>query len=233
MAGPEVSEQVQEMFDKLLGDKAEATAYSENPEKWLDENGYDDLDPQAVAECGVGYGSGASASASSGGGAVASQPASYSPGVAGVAQAIDPVVYNNYYDNSVDNSITNNIANNGYLDFDQQIVQGDGNVVAGENLVNTGQIQTGDGLQAGGDIDIDDSAVSTGSGDASNISDIDDSDLTNVNQGDAGGDINQSDDYVNVEDSQGVNVDQSQGAGDTTQAAAGQDNDGLDADVEL
>jgi hypothetical protein len=207
------------MFDKLLGDKAEATAYSENPEKWLDENGYDNLDPQAVAECGVGYGSGASASASSGGGAVASQPASYSPGVAGVAQAIDPVVYNNYYDNSVDNSITNNIANNGYLDFDQQIVQGDGNVVAGENLVNTGQIQTGDGIQGmagegGTGVDIDDSAVATGGGDATNTVDNSvDTDIdTNV-----------------ITDSQGVNVDQSEGEGDTTQAAAGvSDDDGID-----
>jgi hypothetical protein len=195
MADQAVAQQVQEMFDKLLGDKAEAKSYSENPEGWLEDNGAANLDPQAVAECGVGYGSGASASASSGGG-VASQPASYSPGVAGVAQAIDPVVYNTYIE---DNSITNNIANNGYLDFDQQIVQGDGNVVAGNDLVNTGQIQTGDGLQAGGDIDIDDSAVATGGGDATNTVDnsvdvdqstnidVEDSSGVNVNTGDAFG----------------------------------------------
>jgi hypothetical protein len=216
MADQAVAQQVQEMFDKLLGDKAEAKSYSENPEGWLEDNGYGNLSAEAVAECGVGYGSGASASASSGGG-VASQPASYSPGVAGVAQAIDPVVYNTYIE---DNSITNNIANNGYLDFDQQIVQGDGNVVAGENLVNTGQIQTGDGLQAGQDINIDDSAVATGGGDATNTVD---------NSVDASVD-NSTD--IDVEDSSGVNVNTGDAGGDIAQAAAGGDVDAPDIDVD-
>jgi hypothetical protein len=185
MADQAVAEKVQEMFDQLLGNKAEAEAFSEDPEKWVEDKGYGDLPADAVAECGVQYGSGATAVASSGGG--------YSPGVAGVAQAAAPSVYNTYID---DNSITNNIANNGIIQIgdDNQAVQGDGNVVAGDDINNQGgQIQTGSGIQAGNDVDIDDSAVSTGSGDASNISDIDDSDLTNVNQGDAGGDINQAD----------------------------------------
>lgn len=205
-----VAEKVQEMFDKLLGDKAEAEAFSENPEEWVQTNGYGDLPADAVAECGVQYGSGASAVASSGGGG-----GGYAPGVEGVVQAAAPAVYNTYIE---DNSITNNIANNGILDFDQQIVQGDGNVVAGDDLTNTGQIQTGDGLQAGDDIDIDDSAVATGGGDATNVQDND----TTIDQS-----VNTDVDNTTVNDSQGVNVDQSEGAGDTTQSAAGVD-DGVD-----
>jgi hypothetical protein len=190
-----VAEKVQEMFDKLLGDKAEAEAFSEDPEGWVEANGYGDLPADAVAECGVQYGSGATAVASSGGGG-------YAPGVAGVAQAAAPSVYNTYVE---DNSITNNIANNGTLNFDQNVIQGDDNVLADDGGVAVGgdvddsQIQTGSGIQAGEDVDIDDSAVSTGSGDASNISDIDNSNLDNVNQGDAGGDINQGNTDVDVD----------------------------------
>lgn len=193
MADQAVAEKVQEMFDQLLGNKAEAEAFSEDPEKWVEEKGYGDLPADAVAECGVQYGSGASAVASSGGG--------YSPGVAGVAQAAAPSVYNTYIE---DNDITTNIANNGIIQIgdDNQAVQGDGNVVAGDDINNQGgQIQTGSGIQGqagegGTGVDIDDSAVSTGSGDASNISDIDNSNLENVNQGDAGGDINQAQDIT-------------------------------------
>lgn len=205
MADQAVAEKVQEMFDKLLGNKAEAESFSDDPEGWVADNGYGDLPADAVAECGVQYGSGATAVASSGGG--------YSPGVAGVAQAAAPSVYNTYIE---DNDITTNIANNGVLNIGDnnvgiqgdanQVVTGDENVVAGAGGVAAGddiedsQIQTGSGIQAGDDVDIADSAVSTGSGDASNISDIDDSDLTNVNQGDAGGDINQAqDNSVDVE----------------------------------
>jgi len=209
MADQAVAEKVQEMFDKLLGNKAEAEAFSENPEQWLETEGYADLPPQAVAECGVQYGSGATAVASSGGGG-------YSPGVAGVAEAAAPSVYNTYIE---DNDITTNIANNGIIQIgdDNQAVQGDGNVVAGDDINNEGgQIQTGSGIQGqagegGTGVDIDDSAVSTGSGDASNISDIDNSNLENVNQGDAGGDINQaqdiSDSAVAQDESAALDVD--------------------------
>jgi hypothetical protein len=206
-----VAEKVQEMFDKLLGDKAEAEAFSENPEEWVQANGYSDLPADAVAECGVQYGSGASAVASSGGGG-----GGYAPGVEGVVQAAAPAVYNTYIE---DNSITNNIANNGILDFDQQVIQGDGNVAAGGDLINTGQVQTGDGIQSGGDTNINDSAVATGGGDATNIDDND----TTYNDS-----FNTDVDTTTVTDSQGVNVDQSEGAGDTSQAAAGSDDDGVD-----
>jgi len=141
------------LLDELLGNQQEAEAYSKNPEGWLDEHGYSGVNPEAVSQCGAGYGGGA-AVASSGGAAAAS-------GVGGVAAALNPVVYNQYY--GVDNSITTNIANSGDLDFNQQITQGDGNVVAGDDIDNDGgQIQTGDGIQAGDDVDIDDSNVATG-----------------------------------------------------------------------
>jgi len=202
MADQAVAEKVQEMFDKLLGDKAEAEAFADNPEGWVAENGYGDLPADAVAECGVQYGSGATAVASSGGG--------YSPGVAGVAEAAAPSVYNTYIE---DNDITTNIANNGVLNIgdnnvgiqgdDNQVVTGDDNVVADDGGVAVGgdvddsQIQTGSGIQAGEDVDITDSAVNTGEGgQAINQSDIDDS---NLNTGDAGGDISQA---ADVDDSQ-------------------------------
>jgi hypothetical protein len=202
-------EQAREMLDLLRGNRAEAVAYSENPEEWVNEHGYEDVPAEAVAACGVG--GGATATASSGGGGGYSGPApAPGGGVAGTLEQVDYVVYNYYGD---DNSITTNIANNGYLDFDQTIqqVEGDGNVLAGDDLNNQGgQIQTGDGLQAGGDIDIDDSAVATGGGDADNISDIDI---------DAGG-------------GQVGNV-AIGNEGDTAQAAVQEDNDGIDADVDL
>jgi hypothetical protein len=188
MADQAVAEKVQEMFDKLLGDKAEAEAFADSPEDWLDDNGYADLPPDAVAECGVQYGSGASAVASSGGGG-------YAPGAAGVAQAAAPSVYNTYIN---DQSITNNIANNGVLDFDQQVIQGDGNVAAGGDLTNTGQIQTGDGQQAGdggvnvGD-DVEDSQIQTGDG----IQAGDDVDITGSNIETGEGDLDQS---TNIDD---------------------------------
>jgi len=206
-----VAEQVQEMFDKLLGDKGEAEAFSDDPEGWVAENGYGDLPSEAVAECGVQYGSGATAVASSGGG--------YASGAVGVAQAAAPSVYNTYID---DSDITTNIANNGVLNIgdnnvgiqgeDNQVVTGDDNVVADDGGVAVGgdvddsQIQTGSGIQAGEDVDIDDSAVNTGDGGvAVNDSDIDDS---NINTGDAGGDVNQA---ADIDDSA-----VSQGGGDAT-----------------
>ena len=108
MADQAVAEKVQEMFDKLLGDKAEAEKFADEPEEWVAENGYGDLPADAVAECGVQYGSGATAVASSGGGG-------YASGAAGVAQAAAPSVYNTYVE---DNSITNNLAANGDINLD-------------------------------------------------------------------------------------------------------------------
>ncbi|MGQ0802932.1 MAG: hypothetical protein ACT4PI_03590 [Actinomycetota bacterium] len=203
MADQAVAEKVQEMFDKLLGDKAEAEAFSEDPGAWVTENGYGDLPADAVAECGVQYGSGASAVASSGGGG-------YASGAVGVAQAAAPSVYNTYVE---DNSITNNLAANGDINFDQNVIQGDDNVLADDGGVAVGgdvddsQIQTGSGIQAGDDVDIDDSAVNTGEGGVA----IDDStiDDSNINTGDAGGDINQA---ADIDDSQVA-----QGGEDTTQ----------------
>jgi hypothetical protein len=133
------------VIDELLGNQDEAEAYSQDPEGWLTEHGYDGLNPEAVAQCG--------ASASAGGGAaVAASGASAAAGASGasaVAAVLNPVVYNHYYE--VDNSITNNIENNGDLDFNQQV--GDGNVNIDDSVVEGDvQTQTGDGIQFGGDV---------------------------------------------------------------------------------
>lgn len=166
------------LIDELFGDPEQAQAYSENPEAWLGEHGYDGVNPEAVAQCGAGYGGGAAAA--TGGGAAAS-------GVSGVVAALDPVVYNHYseVDNSIDNSITNNIINNGNLDFNQQVGDGNVNVNVGDGaVVDDIQTQTGSGIQAGDDVNISDSNVATGD---DNQQAIDES--TNV-----GGDLDQSTD---------------------------------------
>jgi adhesin HecA-like repeat protein len=99
-------------------------------------------------------------------------PAAASSGASAVAAVLNPVVYNHYYE--VDNSITNNIEADGNVN----VVIGDGNVTAGDDLDNTGgNIQTGDGVQ------IDDSVI----------------DDSNINSGD---DVQQAiDQSTNVEDS--------------------------------
>ena len=139
------------VIEELLGDQDAARAYSENPEGWLTEHGYDGLNPEAVAQCG--------ASASAGGGAAvatAGSAAAASSGATAVAAVLNPVVYNHYYE--VDNSITNNIEADGNVN----VVIGDGNVVAGDDLENEGgQIQTGDGVQID-DSTIDDSNINSG-----------------------------------------------------------------------
>jgi len=194
----------QEVIQILTGNHGEAEAYAEAPGAWLDSHGYSGVSAEAVQQCGTGYGGGASASASAGGGGGYAGPPP--PVSAGVEAQLDYIVYNNYYE---DNSITNNIENHGNLDF-QQVV-GDGNVVAGDDS----QIQTGSGIQAGGDVDIDDSAVSTGSGNASNISDIDDSTLdVNVNQGEGDQLVDES---VNTATNVGDGQAQAGVGGDATQ----------------
>ncbi len=178
------------VIDELLGNQDEAQAYSQDPEGWLTEHGYDGLNPEAVAQCG--------ASASAGAGAAVAAPASVAAGASGasaVAAVLNPVVYNHYYE--VDNSITNNIEANG----DVQVVQGDGNVVAGDDLDNTGgNIQTGDGVQ------IDDSNVTD-----SNINSGDDVQQAIDNSTNVEGDLDQSTN-VDVDDH---SIDQSGGVGNT------------------
>ena len=130
-------DEAQTVIDELLGNQDEALEYSKNPEGWLTEHGYDNLSPEAVAQCG--------ASASAGGGAAVATAgtAAASSGASAVAAVLNPVVYNHYYE--VDNSITNNIEADGNVN----VVIGDGNVTAGDDI-NAGQIQTGDGIQVGG-----------------------------------------------------------------------------------
>ena len=167
----------QNLLNELLGNQPEAEAYSKDPEGWLGEHGYSGVSPEAVAQCGAGYGGGVAVAGTS--------SAAASSGVAGVAAALDPLVYNNYY--GVDNSITNNIVNNGNLELDQTI--GDGNVnVEDSTVFGDIQTQTGDGIQAGNDVTIEDSNVATGDDnqqaidDSTNIGDID------VDSHDASGD---------------------------------------------
>jgi hypothetical protein len=140
-------DEAQHVIDELLGNQDEALEYSKNPEGWLTEHGYDNLSPEAVAQCG--------ASASAGGGAAVATAgsAAASSGASAVAAVLNPVVYNHYYE--VDNSITNNIEADGNVN----VVIGDGNVTAGDDI-NAGQIQTGDGIQVGGNVD--DSNLNTG-----------------------------------------------------------------------
>ena len=146
-------EAAENLLKELLGNSDSAEAYSKDPEGWLKSNGYDNVSPEAVQQCAVSY-------AGSGGAYATTAAGAATTGVAGVAAALDPVVYNHYY--AVDNSITNNIANNGTLDFDQTI--GDGNVdIEGSTLVDSDvQTQTGDGIQSGNDTNISDSNVATG-----------------------------------------------------------------------
>ena len=142
-------EGAEKVIEDLIGNQDEAQAYSKDPQGWLTEHGYDGLNPEAIAQCGAAYGGAGVAAA--GGGAAAS-------GVAGVAAALDPIVYNNYYE--IDNSITNNIENHGNLDFNQQV--GDGNVNVDDSTVEGDiQTQTGDGIQVD-DSWIDDSNLSSG-----------------------------------------------------------------------
>lgn len=148
----------QEVINLLVGDKAEAEAYAENPDGWLDSHGYGDVSPEAVATCGVGGGAGGGASAGAGAGGASAYAAPPPAGASAVAQ-LDYIVYNNYHE---DNSITNNIENHGELDFTQQV--GDGNVAIDTDGGGFGgQVQTGDGIQVGGDVD--DSNLETGEGD--------------------------------------------------------------------
>ena len=130
-------EGAEQLIDDLLGNQEEAENYAKDPEGWLNEHGYANVNPEALAQCGAAYGGGA-------GGAAATSAGAASSGVAGIAAALDPVVYNHYYE--VDNSITNNIENHGNLDFNQQI--GDGNVNVNDSTVEGDiQTQTGDGIQ--------------------------------------------------------------------------------------
>jgi hypothetical protein len=175
------------VIDELLGNQDQAEAYSQDPEGWLTEHGYDGLNPEAVAQCG--------ASASAGGGAAIASSGASAAGASGasaVATVLNPVVYNHYYE--VDNSITNNIENNGDLDFNQQV--GDGNVNVNDSTVEGDiQTQTGDGIQVGGDVS--DSNLASGD---DNQQAVDQS--TNVE-----GDLDQS---VDVDDHSGIgNVDNS------------------------
>ena len=153
----------QEVVQILTGNKGEAEAYAEAPGEWLNEHGYDNLNPEAVAQCGVSYGggSGGGGGGASGGGGVAGGYAGPPPPPgAGVEAQLDYIVYNNYYE---DNSITNNIENHGNLDF-QQVV-GDDNITqqAGGDAT-IGQAQTGEGnVQVGGDVS--DSNLEAGEGD--------------------------------------------------------------------
>jgi len=142
-------EQAEQLIEELIGNQEEAEAYSKDPEGWLNQHGYANVSPEAVAQCGAAYG---------GGGAAAMSAGAATSGVAGVAAALDPVVYNHYY--TIDNSITNNIENHGNLDFTQQV--GDGNVnVEDSNVAGDIQTQTGDGIQID-DSTIDDSNLATG-----------------------------------------------------------------------
>jgi hypothetical protein len=142
-------EGAEELIEDLLGNQDHAEDYAKDPQGWLTEHGYSNLNPEAVAQCGAAHGGAGVASAGAG---------AASSGVAGVAAALDPVVYNNYYE--IDNSITNNIENHGNLDFNQQI--GDGNVNVNDSTVEGDiQPQTGDGIQ-NNDSTIDDSNLSSG-----------------------------------------------------------------------
>jgi hypothetical protein len=191
------------LIDELLGNQDEAEAYSQDPEGWLTEHGYDGLNPEAVAQCG--------ASASAGSGAAVASSGAAAAGASGAsAVAAVPVVYNHYYE--VDNSITNNIVNNGDLDFNQQV--GDGNVNIDDSVVEGDVMtQTGDGVQVN-DSTIEDSNIATGD---DNQQAIDQS--TNVE-----GDLDQHSD-VNVDDH---SIDNSPGATETDSSTTVQD---LDVDV--
>jgi hypothetical protein len=166
----------EELIEELLGNQDEAEAYSKDPQGWLGEHGYENLNPEAVAQCGAAYG-GAGVAAYGGSAAAAGS------GVAGVAAALDPIVYNNYYE--VDNSITNNIENHGNLDFTQQV--GEGNINVEDSTVEGDiQSQTGDGIQFGDDADVDNSNLNTGD---DNQQAIDQSTNTDIDVNvDAGGD---------------------------------------------
>jgi hypothetical protein len=141
-------EGAEKVIEDLLGSQDEAESYSKDPQGWLTEHGYDGLNPEAVAQCGAAHG---------GAGVAATGAGAASSGVAGVAAALDPIVYNNYYE--IDNSITNNIENHGDLDFNQQV--GDGNVNINDSAVGDVQTQTGDGIQIDESV-IDDSNLASG-----------------------------------------------------------------------
>ena len=142
-------EEAEKVIEDLIGSQDDAEAYSKDPQGWLTEHGYQNLNPEAVAQCGASYAGAGVATAGAG---------AASSGVAGVAAALDPIVYNNYYE--VDNSITNNIENHGDLDFNQQV--GDGNVNINDSAVGGDvQTQTGDGIQVNDSI-IEESNLASG-----------------------------------------------------------------------
>src|SRR5262245_26634357 len=179
------------LIDELLGNQDEAEAYSQDPEGWLTEHGYDGLNPEAVAQCGASASAGSGAAVASSGAAAAG-----ASGASAVAAVLNPVVYNHYYE--VDNSITNNIVNNGDLDFNQQV--GDGNVNIDDSVVDGDVMtQTGDGVQVN-DSTIENSNIATGD---DNQQAIDQS--TNVE-----GDLDQSvdiDSHDVIDSPGGVNTD--------------------------
>ena len=153
----------QSLIDYLLGNKDAAESYSKDPVSWVNENGYANVNPEAVAAAGASSAAGAGA-------ASAAASASASAGAAGVAAQLNPIVYNNYFE---DNSITNNIQANGDVTIDNtvQSVDGDGNVLQDDvNVFGDQQVQTGSGIQGqGGDgfgggtgVNINDSNVATG-----------------------------------------------------------------------
>jgi hypothetical protein len=189
----------QELIDAVIGDAEE---YSKDPEAWLDSHPqYANVSPQAVEACGAGGFGGGTAVAHASAGAATS-------GVAGITAQLNPIVYNHYYE--VDNSVTNNLEADGNIN----VVTGDGNVVAGDDLSNTGQIQTGDGIQVGGDVE--GSNLNTGD----NVQQaIDES--TNI-----GGDVGQGANVTSggggiADGSTDTNVDASIGAGDESQTQVG------------
>jgi hypothetical protein len=175
----------QEVIQILTGNQGEAEAYAEAPQAWLESHGYNELNPEAVAQCGAGYGGGSGGSGGGGGGYAGPPP----PVSAGVEAQLDYIVYNNYFE---DNSITNNIENHGTLDFDQQVVTGDENIVVGENA-DVNQAQTGDGSVQIDDSILDDSNIEAGEGDQ--LVDESVNTATNVGDGQAqagvGGDATQ------------------------------------------
>lgn len=185
------------LINFLFDNPGAAQDYSKDPEGWLKSNGYENVNPEAVGQCGAAYGAAGGASAAAGAPAV---------GVAGVAAQLNPIVYNHYYE---DNSITNNIANEGLLEFDQTVVQGDGNIVADDGSV-IGQAQTGDGIQVGGSVD--DSNLNTGDNvqqaldQSTNIdTDIDSHDVTGL--GNVGGEGVESQTQVASPDATQVDAD--------------------------
>jgi len=192
----------EELVEYVTGDPAVAEDYAKDPEAWFANHPqYANVSPQAVEACGAGgFGGGAGVAHASAGAATS--------GVAGLTAHLNPIVYNTYH--NVDNSITNNLEAGGDIDFDQQIVQGDGNVVAGDDINNQGgNLNTGDNVQQAID-------------ESTNI-DGDVGQGANVTGG--GGDI--------VDASADVNVDASIGGGDDSQTQVGTTDSTQVGDVDI